>query len=347
MKISNLFSTEAAVKNGKYFKWLLILLCGLLVIMTIALIKFYFEVNKNSPEKKSENAAVTEFDENENGYKTFENEDGKIGVTDKDGRVVIKPEWNNAFCLGSDRFIVSVNVGGTDKMGIIDIDENIISPFIFNKFEAVSPAVSKNPGIIKGYVSEENGYIIFDSSGNLLNGRIWDDVSETDGQISLTKGNDSFSAMRIGTKISVTSADMIRNADGRLIYVKTKDSTLLTSAETETLSRIMDISSEYLDALMNGKKDTIAGLTEEQYYSALAENNIFDSCNINKIYECTISVNNGKNAGDDSYVFSSKADYDYIAEDTEIKNIVSEISLNIVKNSQGKFIIRSISKTDL
>ncbi|MGN0621758.1 MAG: WG repeat-containing protein [Porcipelethomonas sp.] len=324
--------------NGRWIKWVFILLFVLLFILSAALISFYFDVNKKTDKSYDDKNAniLAEFDKSESSLKTYEDENGRTGVINEDGRVIIDAEWDDIYFLKSDRFIVSDRVNGSVRMGIIDIDENFVSPFVFSSFDSV------NSEIIKGYVSEENGYMIFDTSGNSISGTIWDEVTSKDGQVLLSRKNDSFSAVFSGKELSFTSADMVRKADGHLIYVKTSDAGLISSLGNEKLSRIADISSEYLEALIVNNKTKISELTEEQYYSSLAENKIFDNCSVNSITSCEMSAKD-----DLSYIFSATIDYDYKTDDTEIKNIISRISLNIVKNEQGKFVLKSINKTDL
>jgi len=339
-KINKIFVTGKSEKSNRYLKWIFVFLFAVLIALSAALIKFYFDVNKSTEKKEPDHGIITDFNSSANGYRTFTSEYGGVGVVNDDGRVIVEPEWNSIHFLKADRFIVSQMFNGIEKMGIIDIDDNIITPFIFQSFDPVGQ------GLVKGYVSEEDGFIIFDVSGNLLSGYKWDSVSLRDDKIILTKDKDTFSAVVSNGHIEIITADMIREADGHLIYFKTEDKKLLSLVNEKKLSEIMNISSIYLDSLIKNDKKTIAGLTEKQYYSALAENNIFDNCSLNNFTTCSISVK--ENSDSFSYVFSAVADYDYKVGDTEIKNIISEISLNIINDEKsGKLILKSINKNEL
>lgn len=221
-KINKIFVTGKSEKSNRYLKWIFVFLFAVLIALSAALIKFYFDVNKSTEKKEPDHGIITDFNSSANGYRTFTSEDGGVGVVNDDGRVIVEPEWNSIHFLKADRFIVSEMFNGIEKMGIIDIDDNIITPFIFQSFDPVGQS------LVKGYVSEEDGFIIFDVSGNLLSGYKWDSVSLRDDKILLTKDKDTFSAVVSNGHIEIITADMIREADGHLIYFKTEDEKLLS-----------------------------------------------------------------------------------------------------------------------
>ena len=65
------------------------------------------------------------------------NDDGMLGIVDSEGRSVIEPQWDNIYILNSNRFAVQKKINDVLKMGIIDSDENYITPFIYTKFISV------------------------------------------------------------------------------------------------------------------------------------------------------------------------------------------------------------------
>ena len=136
-KINKIFVTGKSEKSNRYLKWIFVFLFAVLIALSAALIKFYFDVNKSTEKKEPDHGIITDFNSSANGYRTFTSEDGGVGVVNDDGRVIVEPEWNSIHFLKADRFIVSEMFNGIEKMGIIDIDDNIITTFIFQSFDPV------------------------------------------------------------------------------------------------------------------------------------------------------------------------------------------------------------------
>ena len=150
-KISKISISHRGYRKKKYFKLFFAVLICIFIIAVTVLIKFYFDVNdETSNVSFSDNNIIANLDNIEDEYKIFRNDNGLLGVKNADDRNIIEPEWNNIYFLNSGRFAVQKKNDKILSIGIIDSDENCITPFIFDKI------ISIGKNFLAGYLSESN-----------------------------------------------------------------------------------------------------------------------------------------------------------------------------------------------
>ena len=98
-KINREFIIGKTGASAKHIKIFLLLMFIVLIVLIAALVNFYMDVNKNSPTENSD--IIVKLNENGYGYKIFKNDDGMLGVADKDETVIIQPQWKEIYFLNS------------------------------------------------------------------------------------------------------------------------------------------------------------------------------------------------------------------------------------------------------
>lgn len=335
-KISKINIVDRTANMKWYIKLLIVILSGLLVLMAVILVRFYLDVNNKNDQMLLSQGIIKEANIEKNDYKLFRDDNGKFGIMDSDECQIIEPQWDNIYLLNSNRFVVQMNFNETVKMGIIDSDENHISPFVYGKFQSIGDE------FIAGYFSDEDGFSLFDTSGNILLYEKWIDYKYCDDSITLMNEYGEFIYINDSGMLSCKEIDLNRSTGNFNVKMCIDSERIINELTIKKLNSIFDISCVYVDFLTSEEVD-IKNITNDKYFSSLASNNFFEKCEVQSIGDFKI-----RNSADleNSYVVSTEILYDYIGEGKRISNLKSLLSMTIVEED-GRLILKSINKEEL
>lgn len=341
-KINRINISDKTSKVRWHVKLLFIFLFCVLIITLAALIKFYYDVNKYDNQAYLDSNIITDFSNNKNNYKIIRTDDGMLGVTDNENRSVIEPQWNNIYFLNSNRFAVQKKINGVLKMGIIDSDENYITPFIYKKF------ISIGKYYLIGYFENENGFSLFDTSGNLISNKKWLEYKydKQNNKLILSNDYENYVYLNYDEKIICTEINFENNIDSKSelnVKLSINNIELIEQINSDDLGDIFKIICIYFDALTSKNMYKINQITNDQYYPSLSSNSLFDKCQIKNISEVSIEQSATEEF---TYVLSTVIIYDYMGHEKNIKNLKSLLSLIIVKDNDS-FILKSINKEEI
>lgn len=340
-KISNISVSSKDVLSNKYFKAVIIILLIVMIIMSAVLIKVYIDVNKkNAENNNSAKNIITQMEKNIDEYTIFEDENGFLGVSDKNERVIIEPYWDDIYILSEDRFIVGREFNDVKKMSIIDNESNILVPFTFETFRSFSSE------FVGGFTGNDNDFFLFDKKGELLADNIWTGYKYSDGMMYLNDSEDEYRCKFADDAFQFVYVNFCRSPGNVPFNIILTDPDKIRKIGTDDLKRIADITEGYLDFLISGNSSSdIADLTSEQYYSALSSNDFFKECNVKKISDCSLDFSEEKSGT--SFNVKLVVNYDYKKKKLDLKNISSEIIFNIVRDENNRLVLKSINKTEL
>lgn len=339
-KISKVSVSSKAILTSRYFRVLVILLLIVLAVMSSVLIKVYVDVNQeNKINDSSDKNNIVHTGNSYDEYTVFENEDGFLGVSEKkSGRLIIEPVWENVYVLCENRFIVGRTLTDSKKMGIIDIDSNIVVPFIFNSFRSFSD------DFIGGFTGNGDEFILFDKYGEPLSDRLWTNGRYSNGVMYLNDSDDEYRCRYVNDEFRFIFVGFQRNPDKIPLEMTLTDPEKIRKAGIGNLNRIADIADRYLKYLFSGGGD-ISELTSEQYYSALSSNDFFKGCKINAISDFSLEITEEKIGT--VYNVRMIVSYDYKKNEVEMKNISSEIIFIIVSDENNRLVLKNINKKEL
>jgi hypothetical protein len=104
----------------------------------------------------------------------FKDVNGKMGVVDKSGEIILEPKWNDMVVLNENRFCVSKTDNSSNlKYGIVDAGGAVICSFNYDRIDFDS-----NNTI--GIALKNNKFVLMNSDGKLLNKSEWDSVQQCD-----------------------------------------------------------------------------------------------------------------------------------------------------------------------
>ena len=339
-KINKINISDKNNKMNWHIKLMFIFLFCTLVVMLAALIKFYYDVNKENNQAYLDSNIITDLSTDKTNYKIIRNDDGMLGIVDSEGRSVIEPQWDNIYILNSNRFAVQKKINDVLKMGIIDSDENYITPFIYTKF------ISVDNDYLIGYFENETGFSVFDTCGNLITDKKWLKYQYDKDNKKLTLSNDSgdYIFLNDNNKIICSEIKFSRKIKSEInITFDVNNAELIEQINSDNLFDIFNIMCTYFEALTSNNMEEIKKITNDQYYSSLSLNNFFNNCEIKNISNVKIEKFISEEC---TYILSVEVIYDYKNHGKNIKNLKSLLSLTVIKDGDS-MILKSINKEEL
>ena len=339
-KINKINISDKNNKMNWHIKLMFIFLFCTLVVMLAALIKFYYDVNKENNQAYLDSNIITDLSTDKTNYKIIRNDDGMLGIVDSEGRSVIEPQWDNIYILNSNRFAVQKKINDVLKMGIIDSDENYITPFIYTKF------ISVDNDYLIGYFENETGFSVFDTCGNLITDKKWLKYQYDKDNKKLTLSNDSgdYIFLNDNNKILCSEIKFSRKIKSEInITFDVNNAELIEQINSDNLFDIFNIMCTYFEALTSNNMEEIKKITNDQYYSSLSLNNFFNNCEIKNISNVKIEKFISEEC---TYILSVEVIYDYKNHEKNIKNLKSLLSLTVIKDGDS-MILKSINKEEL
>lgn len=340
-KINKITVADRINQKKWYIKLIFAFLLCIFIAFAASLIKFYFDVNKdNGSNSYPGNNIIADLDTKKNNYKIFVGDNGMFGVKDSEGRYIIEPEWNNIYFLNSERFAVQKKYNNKLKIGVIDCDENCISPFIFDNI------VSIGKDFLAGYFSDEDGFALLDTSGNIISEKVWTsfEYNETTDTVRLSSDLGKYSYKYDNGIINCISLEFTRNVENHTVNYYSSNFNLIKNISPEKIYSIYDTACVYLEFLISGNMNDISSITSEQFADSLAVNDFFENCRIKKIDNLNIDLTENSI---EAYTLSAEIAYEYKDEDKTIENLKSLISLSFVNDEKKSVILKSINKEEL
>lgn len=339
-KINKINISDKNNKMNWHIKLMFIFLFCTLVVMLAALIKFYYDVNKENNQAYLDSNIITDLSTDKTNYKIIRNDDGMLGIVDSEGRSVIEPQWDNIYILNSNRFAVQKKINDVLKMGIIDSDENYITPFIYTKF------ISVDNDYLIGYFENETGFSVFDTCGNLITDKKWlkDQYDKDNKKLTLSNDSGDYIFLNDNNKIICSEIKFSRKIKSEInITFDVNNAELIEQTNSDDLFDIFNIMCTYFEALTSNNMEEIKKITNDQYYSSLSLNNFFNNCEIKNISNVKIEKFISEEY---TYILSVEVIYDYKNHEKNIKNLKSLLSLMVIKDGDS-MILKSINKEEL
>lgn len=340
MKINRIKISDRYLKTKWYIKALIITLTGVFIIMIAALIKFYFDVNKESGSTDYGSSIIADFGTLDSNYVFYRNNEGLAGVMDANDRYIIKPCWNNIFFLGEGRFVVQKKDNEDLSMAVVDSNENYITPFIFKDI------VSIGTDFLAAYFKSGNGFALLDTSGNYLSDKVWTGYEYNDIQktVSLTDNTGKYSYRYENDILLCTDISLNEKVDAFDISYYSDDCTLIQDISSDRICSVFQSACLYFSSMLSGDTRIISEITDKQFLDSLSGSNLFNNCTIKSINNLKIDYSGNQS---DEYIVSAEIIYDYIEEDLHIENLKSLVSLTFTDDENHVIVLKSINKEEL
>lgn len=184
---------------NKHTKLIVGALIAVLVLLIAAIISFSRDISKNS----SNVPDTTSNTVNPDGHKIIRDENGKYGMSNLNGSVVITPEWEQLKFVNVN-FLAATNAA--NRIGILDLDGNIVAPFIFSEMSVWQERY------FVARLAESKQYMVYDETFRPLDSTIWDQCMQEEQQLILMQEDDVFYYTYEEDKLSLEKVELTRNS---------------------------------------------------------------------------------------------------------------------------------------
>lgn len=333
IKISNKY-----LKTKWYVKLFTTVLIFAIIVMITVLIRFYFYVNKETGSAIPDGNIIADFDTVKSNYVIFRSDEGLYGVKDVNERQIIKPQWNNIYFLSGGRFAVEQKSGDELSIGIIDSDENHITPFVFKKINLIG----KN--FLSADFKEKNGFALLDTCGNIISDKVWTsfEYDEKNEIVTLTDDTCSYGYKYENGILICDNVSFSSRIDNYNVSYFTDDRDIIKNISSDKMYSIFNSACIYFSSLISGNTNNISVITNEQFMKSLSTDTLFDNCIIKSIKN--LEINNTDNLNE--YTFSAEITYDYHDGEKTIENLKSLVSLNFIESDEYAVTLKSINKEE-
>ncbi|MCI1269666.1 MAG: hypothetical protein LKG21_07185, partial [Ruminococcus sp.] len=127
---------------NKHMKLLFSVLFIVIIILSVGITRFYFEVSKNTASINTKTAIKEIIGSDSKGNKIFRNNDDLYGISDSNEHIIVSPQWISLRFADNSRCIASKIIDGKTLFGCIDYEENTIVPFIYSDIKKIKLSVS-------------------------------------------------------------------------------------------------------------------------------------------------------------------------------------------------------------
>ncbi len=337
---------------SKNIKIIFVILTVILIAFIILIFRFYFSVNIASKKDDSEISIVNELNDD---FYSFKNDKGLYGVKDSQGHIIIQAKWKKIIQLKNDRFIVSKPDSEKNRFGIIDLNENVIVPFIY------SSIASQMDEYLIGKVDngkKPEGYVLFDMHGDTIIEEEWDSclkkindksLSTSENYIQLQKGYNVYRIQNVnGRGMQMFYIKLQKSISGEKIIIEINDNKPAVSLNSAHImyNELTDNTVKYISALFENNAEDIKGLyIHDDYKNILLEDMAFRGSELRYISDISPSITEENGAV--KYMCNVVLMYtspESISWDGTVTPVNKAASVNIImtKNSNGNLRIESV-----
>ena len=337
---------------SKNIKIIFVILTVILIAFIILIFRFYFSVNIASKKDDSEISIVNELNDD---FYSFKNDKGLYGVKDSQGHIIIQAKWKKIIQLKNDRFIVSKPDSEKNRFGIIDLNENVIVPFIY------SSIASQMDEYLIGKVDngkKPEGYVLFDMHGDTIIEEEWDSclkkindksLSTSENYIQLQKGYNVYRIQNVnGRGMQMFYIKLQKSISGEKIIIEINDNKPAVSLNSAHImyNELTDNTVKYISALFENNAEDIKGLyIHDDYKNILLEDMAFRGSELRYISDISPSITEENGAV--KYMCNVVLMYtspESISWDGTVTLVNKAASVNIImtKNSNGNLRIESV-----
>ncbi|MBQ8687170.1 MAG: WG repeat-containing protein [Ruminococcus sp.] len=238
---------------NKHTRLLVVVLFVILILLASAITMFYLDVNKDTHGGNTE-PARTELSGSNAASHVFQDENGRYGLTDDNGNIILEAEWTELSGIGNRCFAAKLVTNAKTLTGIIDNEGNVVVPFAYKSMERLTDF------LYAGQLEADGKYFFYDADFQLLLPDAWDSYSLVDETLRLEKDGDTF-IYGLGAELSLIEIDLPRRIRPVSFTLQTRDAQVLRKAERSDWCEVADCMLAYLDAYRREKPERLAEFT--------------------------------------------------------------------------------------
>lgn len=332
------------VKNKKIDKAVGFLAFALIVIIVIVclLITKSYIIKSENQLQFSDTTYDTDISSDNSNYRIV-GEGGLYGVVDQSHNEVMPCVWDELKFINGDAFIAGKVSGDIFTYGVINSQQDIISPFVYSNLSEITD------NVLACVLSDSGKYIFIDSSGNILIDGFWDDFeySQEENVIVLKDGSNFCTALIEEDSLNVVSMVINKKLSDKRIAVNIVDSADIPQSDYKTYTKLINTVFNYMTALFEGDDATVLMLAGDELYGSVNFTDL-KNASIIEISEAGACIYSDL-AGNVRYTATLNIRYAVTEpneQDSDSAIIKSTaISIEMKRNADGSFKLSSVRKT--
>lgn len=249
---------------NKHTRLVVSLLFVFIIVLAVAITRFYFSVPENTASKSSNADIARIIGNDEDGNRIFEDGSGSCGIIDSGDRLIVSPEWMELEFAGKGRCIAAKHIGSKNLYGCIDYEGNIVVPMIYR---SITLREAEDFSYYTAVSSSDNSVVVYDSSFTPLFRRSWDSCVAGEDELVLTTGMGIYSYSVGDNGMLLKSASITGETMGCSYNFDVSSRVLLSKLDVNMLEVITASVGKYLEYAYKGDIEKLSGITNASYSS--------------------------------------------------------------------------------
>lgn len=244
---------------NKRTRLIISLLFIVVIILAVAITRFYFNVPDNSDVNGGGEGIEKIIDTNDDGISIFSDGNGRFGITES-GRIITAPEWTSIEFAGKDIYIASREISGKIKFGCIDYEGNVVVPLIYSSIEKISVGDT----VMYRAVSEENGSIVlYNESFVPYFNTPWESCTAADNEIILKNNKGTYIYTAGNDGLLFKSAVVSGNILNRPYEINISSRVLLSKLTPSMIGKMLECTEAYMKSAYRDDKSFLDGMVSD------------------------------------------------------------------------------------
>lgn len=325
---------------NKHLKVFVSVLFIVIIILAICITRFYFDVSKDTENRKNPSIIYSKNEEAVNNLYIFESENNLFGVVDENDNIILEPQWKSVEIEDSDIFIVSDAFKSNTLYGCVDSEGNTKVPFIYSSIQRFG---TDNMIFYVGKVLEDDSFVVYDNQFSPCFDRVWDNCDIEDNKIKLYYNDNVYSYFVGDDGISLKSAVIKSETLNKKYSISFMSRVILSKLDYKSLEKIAECISAYIDFAFKEDYSCLTDYVPEENFKnfrfLFSESPEVFSKEFNEIKD--VSVYQEKYENGNNYITASvKVNSNILFSDNSYENESLEIKENyraVVKFEKKEF----------
>ena len=229
-----------------------------LIILAVAVTKFYMNVPDETDSGSSQTRIVKKLEIDSDGNRVFENETGLFGIVDLKDRIIVAPEWIELDFTSGKTCIASKRIGGKLLTGCIDYEGNIVIPFIYRNIVKY-----EYEGFVF-YVADadsDGSCVIYNSEFSPVFNRSWKKCSVNKNEVTLESEYGIYSYNASADGMIFKSASLSGEIMGCEYSLDLFSRVILSKINTVMLEEMLKMTERYIEYAYTGEEEILSSIT--------------------------------------------------------------------------------------
>lgn len=255
---------------NRHSRIIVILLLIILAALSAAIVLFRIDVGKDAGDAGKGSSAYVQYDDSSSAI-VFKDGSGLYGLKDRDGNIILEPEWSELTVLGSGSFRARLNTRSETMYGVIDRKGDITVPFMYDEINRISDY------LYSAKLHDTGKYHFYGNDFSLLINGAADSFFLEGTSILISQGQDTFT-FKQGENLSLVRAELPRFKRPVDLKIKVEDPEVLSAMDCMQWSRFADDAVAFIDALRRNNIKFLCDESEKNaFYDIISEIKEIDS----------------------------------------------------------------------